>query len=65
MSLSNTDTEWMRRALAIAREADATPGKNPIGCVIVLDGRIIAMTRRRMRKFSLWGVRGQRCNAMS
>ena len=41
MPSSNTDTDWMRRALAIAREADATPGKNPIGCVIVLNGRII------------------------
>jgi tRNA(adenine34) deaminase len=42
MSFSDTDADWMRRALAIAREAEAAPGKNPIGCVIVLNGRIIA-----------------------
>ena len=41
MPSSNTDVDWMRRALAIARETDAAPGKNPIGCVIVLNGRII------------------------
>src|SRR4051812_3620980 len=41
MSVKNTDVDWMKRALAIAREADAAPGKNPIGCVIVQNGRII------------------------
>jgi tRNA(adenine34) deaminase len=41
MSLNNTDADWMRRALAIAREADAAPGKNPIGCVIVQNGQVI------------------------
>jgi tRNA(adenine34) deaminase len=41
MSVINVGAEWMKRALAIAREADAAPGKNPIGCVIVLNGRVI------------------------
>jgi tRNA(adenine34) deaminase len=41
MTFKNTDTDWMRRALAIACEATASLGKNPIGCVIVLSGRII------------------------
>jgi tRNA(adenine34) deaminase len=41
MSAKDTDIDWMKRALAIAREADKSPGKNPIGCVIVRDGRII------------------------
>jgi tRNA(Arg) A34 adenosine deaminase TadA len=41
MSAKDTDIDWMKRALAIAREADASSGKNPIGCVIVRDGRII------------------------
>jgi tRNA(adenine34) deaminase len=41
MSAKDTDIDWMKRALAIAREADTSPGKNPIGCVIVRDGRII------------------------
>jgi tRNA(adenine34) deaminase len=41
MCLNNTDVDWMRRALAIARDAKATPGKNPIGCVIVKNGQVI------------------------
>jgi tRNA(adenine34) deaminase len=41
MSLEYTDTDWMRRALALACEAVAAPGKNLIGCVIVQNGRII------------------------
>nr|WP_282572158.1 nucleoside deaminase [Roseomonas acroporae] len=31
----------MRRAIALAREGDSAPGGNPIGCVIVLDGRVV------------------------
>jgi len=31
----------MRRAIAIAEQAERRPGHGPIGCVIVLDGRII------------------------
>jgi tRNA(adenine34) deaminase len=31
----------MQCALALAREGDSIPGKNPIGCVIVRDGKII------------------------
>lgn len=33
-----SDTGFMRRAMALAREGDRRPGANPIGCVIVLDG---------------------------
>jgi tRNA(adenine34) deaminase len=36
-----TDEDYMRRALAIAREAEAT-GEVPVGAVIVRDGTIIA-----------------------
>ena len=36
-----SDEQWMREALALAREA-AADGEVPIGCVIVSDGRIIA-----------------------
>jgi tRNA(adenine34) deaminase len=39
--MGNTDEEFMRRAIALAREGDRRPGGSPIGCVIVLDGRII------------------------
>ena len=35
------DTYWMKRAIALAREGEAEPGKNPIGCVIVRDGQAI------------------------
>ena len=38
---NDTDETFMRRAIALAREGLATPGGSPIGCVIVLDGRII------------------------
>src|SRR6201986_1717562 len=41
MPSNDTDADWMRRALVLAREAEATPGKNPIGCLIVLSGRIV------------------------
>ena len=37
----NIDETFMRRAIALAREGERTPGASPIGCVIVQDGRII------------------------
>jgi tRNA(adenine34) deaminase len=36
-----TDQAFMRRAIDLARQAAATPGASPIGCVIVLDGAVI------------------------
>jgi tRNA(adenine34) deaminase len=41
MAWSNEDTVWMRRAIALAREAETEAGKSPIGCVIVRDGKVI------------------------
>ena len=41
MQWTDEDGKWMRQAIALAREADAQPGKNPIGCVIVLDGEVV------------------------
>ena len=41
MAWNDTDTHWMKRAIALAREGQAEPGKNPIGCVIVRDGQVI------------------------
>jgi tRNA(Arg) A34 adenosine deaminase TadA len=35
MPWNDTDSHWMKRAIALAHEAEAEPGKNPIGCVIV------------------------------
>ena len=41
MSWSEADKRWMNRAIALAREGKAVPGKSPIGCVIVRDGQMI------------------------
>ncbi|MFL5288679.1 MAG: nucleoside deaminase [Rhodopila sp.] len=41
MAWTEDDMTWMRRAIALAREGEARPGTNPIGCVIVRDGAII------------------------
>jgi tRNA(adenine34) deaminase len=41
LSWSDTDKKWMKRAIALAREGEAAPGKSPIGCVIVRDGQVI------------------------
>jgi tRNA(adenine34) deaminase len=35
------DDTFMRRAIALAREAERDPGGSPIGCVIVRDGEIL------------------------
>lgn len=40
--MTATDEHWMRRAIALARQGEATAGANPIGCVIVRDGRLLA-----------------------
>jgi tRNA(adenine34) deaminase len=36
------DTRWMRRALELARQGEARAGTNPIGCVLVCDGAVLA-----------------------
>jgi tRNA(adenine34) deaminase len=41
MAWTEDDMTWMRRAIALAREGEARPGTNPIGCVIVRDGEVI------------------------
>ena len=38
---STEDESHMRRAIALARQGDRDPGGSPIGCVIVLDGRVV------------------------
>ncbi len=32
----------MRRAIGLARQGERNPGASPIGCVIVMDGRVVA-----------------------
>jgi tRNA(adenine34) deaminase len=41
MDWTEDDRKWMRRAIALARQADAKSGLSPIGCVIVRDGAVI------------------------
>ena len=36
------DLRFMARALDLARRGDKTPGASPIGCVIVMDGDVVA-----------------------
>jgi tRNA(adenine34) deaminase len=36
-----TDADYMRRAIALARRGARCPGCGPIGCVIVIGGRIV------------------------
>ena len=38
----NDDEKWMRHALELAREGEQRDGSNPIGCVIVRDGQLLA-----------------------
>ena len=39
---TEADRTFMTRALELARQGDRTEGASPIGCVIVLDGRVVA-----------------------
>ncbi len=47
--MNETDLEFMRRALALAKEA-ADEGEAPIGAVIVHDGKIAGVGRNRREK---------------
>ena len=39
---SEADHRSMARAPALAKKGDGTPGASPIGCVIVVDGEVVA-----------------------
>lgn len=41
------DEAWMRKAIEIARSKGSDPSTSPLGCVIVLDGKIIAGERNQ------------------
>jgi tRNA(adenine34) deaminase len=43
------DESFMRRALAVATQAGDDPALSPIGCVIVLDGQVIAAERNHVQ----------------
>lgn len=36
------DVRWMQRALELARQAESGDGTNPIGCLVVRDGAVLA-----------------------
>jgi tRNA(adenine34) deaminase len=44
------DERWMRRVIAKAIEAGATPADTPIAAAIVQDGRLIAVERNRTQE---------------
>ncbi len=44
----DADIRFMRRALEVAVEEGADPALSPIGCVIVLDGEVIAAERNHV-----------------
>lgn len=46
-SIDDADTRWMRRALDLARAAEAE-GEVPVGAVLVLDGQVVGEGRNRM-----------------
>ena len=39
---TDDDRRFMARAVALARRGQDTPGASPIGCVLVLDGKVVA-----------------------
>jgi tRNA(adenine34) deaminase len=41
-AVTDADVGFMSRALELARRGDKVAGASPIGCVIVLDGRVVA-----------------------
>jgi tRNA(adenine34) deaminase len=48
--MAQTDDEtFMRRALEVATQAGADPALSPIGCVIVLNGQVIAAERNHVQ----------------
>jgi tRNA(adenine34) deaminase len=44
---SEEDEAWMRKAIAVARSKGSDPSTSPLGCVIVLDGKVVAAERNQ------------------
>jgi len=44
------DEKWMRMAIEIARSKGSDPATSPLGCVIVLDGKVIAAERNQTQE---------------
>jgi len=48
--MTQDDERWMREAIAIARSKGSAPSTSPLGCVIVLDGKVIAGERNQTKE---------------
>ena len=44
---TETDEHWMRMAIEVARSKGSDPSTSPLGCVIVLDGKVLAAERNQ------------------
>ncbi|WP_315760844.1 nucleoside deaminase [Sphingomonas sp. Y38-1Y] len=44
---AGADEQWMRKAIEVASSKGTDPSNSPLGCVIVLDGRVIAAERNQ------------------
>jgi tRNA(adenine34) deaminase len=44
---SEEDEAWMRKAIAVARSKGSDPSTSPLGCVIILDGKVVAAERNQ------------------
>jgi tRNA(adenine34) deaminase len=47
---AGNDEQWMRMAIEIARSKGSDPSTSPLGCVIVLDGKVIAAERNQTQE---------------
>jgi tRNA(adenine34) deaminase len=45
-----TDERWMRMAIDVARSKGSAPSTSPLGCVIVLNGKVIAAERNQTQE---------------
>jgi len=48
--MTQEDERWMHEAIAIARSKGSAPSTSPLGCVIVLDGKVIAGERNQTKE---------------
>lgn len=47
---TDDDERWMRMAIDVARSKGSDPATSPLGCVIVLDGKVIAAERNQTQE---------------
>lgn len=47
---AGSDEKWMRMAIDVARSKGSDPETSPLGCVIVLDGKVIAAERNQTQE---------------